>query len=191
MVDMARFYSVVVAAAIFTLVASAPQGAQHTRPGVLKTTVQSENKIPETARAILEQPDQFELLSLDPAHRKKIVKPNFHGYKVLGTTLVKDAETRKELVTAFESGVVENQGLEMFCFNPRHGIRVTRDGKNVDFVICFECLEVQVYGDARGYFLVSGTPQRVFDKALRDANVSLGRRSESRRRHQGGPIFPI
>ena len=137
---------------------------------------QSENKIPRVSKAILEQADQFQLLSLDPVYQVKAVKDDFYGYKVLGTTLVKDAETRKKLVSAFERGVAENQGIMAACFNPRHGIHVTRGGKTADFVICFECDQVSVHGDVQGHFLITGSPQPVFDRALLNANVPLGRR---------------
>jgi hypothetical protein len=30
------------------------------------------------------------------------------------------------------------------CFDPRHGIRVTRGGVTVDFVICFQCFQAIV-----------------------------------------------
>jgi hypothetical protein len=60
--------------------------------------------------------------------------------RVLGLT-INDAETRHRLVSSFQRAVAENQGTIAACFNPRHGIRVTRKQKQVEFVICFECTE--------------------------------------------------
>src|SRR5262245_10421401 len=68
------------------------------------------NKIPAEARAILEKAEQIELLSIDPERPKEKPKDDFHGWKVLGRTVVKDAEVRKKLLAAFQKGVEENKG---------------------------------------------------------------------------------
>jgi hypothetical protein len=133
-----------------------------------------ENKIPDDLRAMLEKADQLELLSLDPDETKEKPKDAFHGWRVLGQTTVKDAETRKKLVAALQKGVAENDGTVARCFNPRHGIRVTRDGKTADFVICFECYQVKAFaGDKPHQFLVTRSPQPAFDQVLMDAKVPL------------------
>jgi hypothetical protein len=136
---------------------------------------EKENKIPDELRAILEKAEQFELLSLSPDRPQEQPKVAFHGWKVLGKTTVKDAETRRKLVTAFKKGVAENNGIVAACFNPRHGIRVTADGKTVDFVICFECDQVQAFvGDKKEPgFLITDSPQAVFDGVLKEARVPL------------------
>jgi hypothetical protein len=134
-----------------------------------------ENKIPDDLRSMLEKADQFELLSLDPRPQQEKPKDDFHGWKVLGKTTVKDADVRQKLVAALKKGVAENTGIVAACFNPRHGIRVTVDGKTADFVICFECYQVQVFvGDKKGDgFLTTNSPQPTFDGVLRDAKVPL------------------
>jgi hypothetical protein len=133
------------------------------------------SKLPERARAALEAPDHFELLSLDPAGPRDGHPDDFHGWKVLGRTPVEAAETRAELMAALEQGARENTGTAAGCFNPRHGIRATRGGQTADLVICFECFQVQVYaGDTRdGGFLTTRSPQPVFDQVLRDAGLPL------------------
>jgi hypothetical protein len=156
----------VLAASVFVLLAGAPNSAQQRG----SDRHFPENKIPESAKAILEQADQFELLSLRPY---PFVEGGFHQHEILGRTEIVDAKTRNSLVTALEKGVAENHGSEMMCFNPRHGIHVTRHGKKVDFLICFECLQVQIHSDLQGRFLVSHSPQPVFDKVLRDAGITL------------------
>src|SRR5262249_56401493 len=90
-----------------------------------------------------EKAKELELYSL--ARSERGVKDGFHGWKVLGSTTVKDAETVKKLAAAFKKGVEENNGIVAACFNPRHGIRLTHDGKTVDLVICFECFSVQEF----------------------------------------------
>jgi hypothetical protein len=120
------------AAGVFVLLVGVPNPAQQKRPDLYLR----ENKIPERAKMELEQADKFELLSLRPVVRGG----DFHGYQVLGKTEILDAETRKSLVSALENGAAENHGDAMLCFNPRHGIHVARHDKEMDFVICFECL---------------------------------------------------
>jgi hypothetical protein len=133
------------------------------------------NKIPDDLRTALEKGDSFELYSLDPRRSEEKVKDGFHDWKVLGKTTIKDADTRKKLITAFQKGVAENKGEVAGCFNPRHGIRVTHDGKTIDFVICFECYSVAVHtGDKReAGFLVTDSPQPTFDAMLKEAKVPL------------------
>jgi hypothetical protein len=131
------------------------------------------NHIPTGARETLEHADQFELLSLSPEHLREPAKIDFHGFKVLGQIYIKDAAVRRKLVLAFERGVRENDGVIAACFNPRHGIHVVHNGKTADFVICFECRQVHAYGDDGGEFLISDSPQPVFDGVLREAHVPL------------------
>jgi len=136
------------------------------------------NQIPDDLKTILEKADKFELLSLEPEHLKEKPADGFHGWKVLGRTTVKDAETRKTLLAAFEKGVEENKGEVARCFDPRHGIRATHGDKTVELVICFECYQVKAFageGALKG-FLVTGSPQPAFDKVLTDAKVPLAKK---------------
>jgi hypothetical protein len=140
------------------------------------------NKIPDKARAILEKAEQIELLSIDPERPKENPKDDFHGWKVLGKTVVKDAEVRKKLVAAFQKGVEENKGEAALCFNPRHGIRASHDGKTADFLICFECFHGHTYVGEKEIegFLTTDSPEAVFDKVLKDAMVPLAEKPKSK-----------
>jgi len=124
------------------------------------------NVIPAAAAAILEQPDQFELLSLNPQGRASAAGVDYHGFRVVRTVVINDLGTRQRLVSSFERAVAENQGTVAACFNPRHGIRVTRKQKQVEFVICFECNRVRVFGLVRGEFLLTNSAQPFFDSVL-------------------------
>jgi hypothetical protein len=141
-----------------------------------------DNKIPDEARAILEKAEQIELLSLDPARGEEKPKDDFHGFKVLGKTVVKDAEVRKKLIAAFEKGVAENKGEAALCFNPRHGIRASHDGKTADFVICFECFHGHVHVGEKKLegFLTTDSPEAAFDKVLKDAKVPLAEKPKKK-----------
>jgi hypothetical protein len=157
---MSRPFAVVVALLVLGL--AGPAGAEE------------KNKIPDHLRTVLEKAEKFELLSLSPERLKEKPADAFHGWKVLGKTTVEGAD-REKLVTAFKKGVEANEGVAAACFNPRHGIRVTHDGKTADFVICFECLQVSAYlgdKDEKG-FLITQSPQPAFDAVLKAAKVPL------------------
>jgi hypothetical protein len=150
-----------------------PPAAGPAQGGFVRAGLFDGNHIPNGARETLEHADQFELLSLSPAHSREPPKIDFHGFKVLGQIYIKDAAIRQKLVLALERGVRENDGVIAACFNPRHGIHVVHQGKTADFVICFECRQVHAYGDDGGEFLISDSPQPVFDGVLRAAHVPL------------------
>jgi hypothetical protein len=138
------------------------------------------NEIPKDARLALEQADSFELFSLSPDRPEKPLKDGFQGWKILGKTSVKDKEVRKKLVTAFEQGIEQMDGLPAACFNPRHGLRVTRKGKTVDYVVCFECLQVAVCDgeDHKAPLRINASPEPLFDRILRDAGVPLATKAK-------------
>ncbi len=137
------------------------------------------NKIPDELRAALLKPDVFELYSLNPSRRidKEKIKEEdlLHGYEIYGKLPVKDADTQKKLVTAFQKGVDANKGEVAACFNPRHAIRVKRIDKVYDFVICFQCSSVNVYVDGKQTkgFLITDLPADTFNKILTDAKIKI------------------
>jgi hypothetical protein len=135
------------------------------------------NDIPSTTLSAMQHADRYELLSLDPSRIRTTPPPgNFHGWRVLGRTSIDDLATRQKLTNALRAGARENGSMAALCFKPRHGIHVVVHGSNVrDLVICFECLQVEVFenGQAAKGFLISDSPQPVFDDALRVAGIPL------------------
>ena len=128
------------------------------------------------AKAVLDQAEQIELYSLDPAGgplKKDAEKNGFHGWKVLGKTKLADAKTSKKVMAAIYKGIPEGFG-PAGCFHPRHGIRATLKDKTVDLVICFECMSMTVYNGEKGEIVyTSASPQPVLDKVLTAAKVPL------------------
>lgn len=151
--------------------------------GCSSRVVEPKNKLPKDLQVMLEQSEQFELLSLSPKElpHDAIPEDAFHDWEVHGRTTVKNVQTRQKLVAALEQGIAENEGIVASCFAPRHGIRVTHGGKSADFVICFECQQVLVYvGDRREKgFLVTASPQTTFDSVLTDAKVPLAEKPKT------------
>jgi hypothetical protein len=138
---------------------------------------EKENKLPADAKVILEKAEQFEMFSLDPSVERVKGKDGFHSWKVLGKTVVKKAEVRKQILADLDKGISDSDGNGAKCFDPRHGIRAKHDGKTIDLVICFECGWIYVFHDdnaeRRGVAVTNGKPQTIFDKVLKDAEVPL------------------
>ena len=138
----------------------------------------AQDKMPEAARKALEQADALELVSLHPGHEEAEAasdKEKFNGWKRLGQTTLEGEETIQPLVAAFIKGVNENDGRVAGCFNPRNGIMVTHGEDVHEFVICFECYQVQwfVNGEEKDGFLITDSPQPAFNKILKQARVPL------------------
>jgi hypothetical protein len=63
------------------------------------------------------------------------------------------------------------------CFNPRHVLRVKKDGNTVDIVICFECHNYEAHRN--GVPHTGPTPsigegsQQLLNKILTDAGVPI------------------
>jgi hypothetical protein len=146
---------------------------RQSRGGVGKAVGAKGNKLPDAARAILARAEQLELLSLDPTRREK-PKDGFHGWEVLGKTVLKDKDMRKVLA-AVEQGIARSDGSAARCFIPRHGIRASHGKRTVDLVICFECLQIQVYLDnTQGKtVLTTDAPQDLLNRVLMKAKVPL------------------
>ena len=127
--------------------------------------------VPRTAWNALNDADRYELLSLNP----HLSKPDYYGHEILGQTLVQAPSVRERLNNTLKAGARSSDGRAYACFNPRHGIRVTHADVVTDLLICFECRQVQVWrgGQKIAYFLVSESPQPVFDEVLKSAGVPL------------------
>jgi hypothetical protein len=133
-------------------------------------------ELPAPLHAALEKGGEFHLFSIRPARVETSPGAmHFHGWEIIGRTSIRDEDKRKKLVAAFKTGVEENQGIGAACFRPRHGIRITEQGKTTDFIICFECFQVQVVVDGlpQRAVLVTRTPEPAFNEALKAARLPL------------------
>jgi hypothetical protein len=114
------------------------------------------------------------LYSLDPHDARRFSEKfpensdeSFHHIPVLGRVEIIGTQEKTNLLGAFARGIRENNDMLANCFDPRHGIRIVTKTATNDFVICFECLQVQAYGfGADKYFLTSSSPNIVFNKFL-------------------------
>ncbi|MEO6847956.1 MAG: hypothetical protein ABI443_10165, partial [Chthoniobacterales bacterium] len=88
------------------------------------------------------------LYTLNP-HRSPLGKVKadqvFHGFGVVGQTVVTAAADRQTLLDSLATGVESSKSNAHVCFNPRHGLRVLSGEQVTDYVICFQCMHMKVY----------------------------------------------
>lgn len=162
-----------------------PQSQRELR---VPTSQQLDAMFPNGARQVLEESPQLALLSVDPSAgdydsvigSKPI--PAFHGHMILGQTVLRDPAAKAALLASFYDGFVappDPRGYKQIgigCFNPRHGLRATLDGKTVDLLICFGCMKFQGYmnnvqfAQNRG---INSAPTEKFNEVLTAAGVPL------------------
>jgi hypothetical protein len=148
---------------------------------VVKIRIFQGGRMPEKVAAILAKAEQIEFYSLDPDENARKEKgKEFHGWRVLGKTVLQDARAREDLVGELDEAF--GRGAMAKCFEPRHGIRAKHEGQSVDLVICFACATVYIYYDGKDERAASTTIDKVaepaFDKILKDAKVPLPRPAE-------------
>ena len=104
--------------------------------------------------------------------------PKFHGWIVLGKVDIDDRAERSRLINALQEGIDNNNGSPAKCFNPRHALRIVDGDSTTDYLICFECYQIQVF-KARNELaptsvkLTAKEPEKVFNDALRKAKLPL------------------
>src|SRR5262245_57246499 len=77
-------------------------------------------------------PDSLILYALDPREptEQDLADPEkFHGYAIRGKVEIPEPARKAELLGALEQGVKDSDGSVAACFQPRHGLRLTRHGK--------------------------------------------------------------
>jgi hypothetical protein len=137
------------------------------------------NTIPDAVRMAFDNAEQFELLSLNPDfHEQHEPNEEFHGWRILGKMAVKNADTRKELVTSLEKAAKESNGFGANCFNPRHVIQVMYKGKSYALAICFECKRVVIYENEKqsATVLITDSAQNaesLFNRVLMKQKIPL------------------
>jgi len=87
------------------------------------------NKLPDEAADGLKSGVKFILFSLEPpmtrAEANENLKPEqkHHGFKILGSTELVNAETKNSAITTLMDAVKNSNGGSAMCFSPRHSLR--------------------------------------------------------------------
>jgi len=133
------------------------------------------NNLPPDAAEALRAPEKVVLYSLEPVAPPGEKTNNFNGYKILGhVDLVQDQAVKaivelKSVVSAWDGVVAE-------CFEPRHALRVTAGNHTYDFLLCYECHQLEVYRDGKSIASLGATGSpKVLNGLLSAANIPLPR----------------
>jgi hypothetical protein len=137
--------------------------------------------IPKPIRTALLQASDLELCSLDPKYRDEAQPKEFERRKVIGKTVISDANTRQRLLATINRGVAEAIDATgprgATCFDPRQAIRVKHDDKTFYILVCFECNNVYTYVneklDRKLYFPISDSPLVTFKLLLSERGLPL------------------
>jgi hypothetical protein len=123
--------------------------------------------------------ESMTVYSLDGNYDKYYARDNktptgemFHDHPVLGKTDIADPKDRTAILVAIKKGIAESDGDQAKCFWPRHGVRLVQSGKTIEYVICFECLQLNEYrdGDIK-HKATTRSPAAVLDEQLQGAGV--------------------
>ena len=134
--------------------------------------------LPQFVHQGLSESDQMILYSLDPENRTDNLekRPLFQGYPILGEFQVVSADDRRIIAQTVEGSVSAWDGSYMMCFEPRHGIRITKGSQRFELLVCFECQHIYVYvgdqKDIRHSTGLTGSPSSL-NRILRAAKILL------------------
>lgn len=98
----------------------------------------------------------------------------FHEFPVLGKLEITDHDQRIQIMKSLQSAMDRSDGTMAKCFWPRHGIRVVDKVQTVDYVICFECMQLEIHRDGKETRkAVVRDPQDEWNQILAKAGVKL------------------
>ena len=98
----------------------------------------------------------------------------FHDWPVIGKKSITESSERQSLWNSLYKGIEDAKGVAASCFWPRHGLRVERNAVQTDYVICFHCLQIEIYtGDKKEYAQTSDSVQPDFNQVLEAAGIPI------------------
>ncbi len=108
----------------------------------------------------------------DPSYKLPPGVEKFYGWAVLGKVDVTEPGDRESVLKAIEKGI-EDGDVMAKCFWPRHAVRLTRGGKTTDYVICFECRQLDKYvnNEHQSNVATSRSPAEALNEHLQRAGV--------------------
>ena len=118
-------------------------------------------------------PEEMWLLLIDPRSSdeelRSALKPRRQvEYPVLRQLEVNSAADRKLLIDALRDAIRLSDGQAAACFWPRHILRMTIDGRQRDYVMCFECSRLVIFEDGKltGKTAICPDQRAVFNRYL-------------------------
>ncbi len=132
------------------------------------------NNLPVAADQALASADSVVLYSLEPWTENPEADRNwkgakFHGYNCLGQLRL-TGQQAQTAIAEFKKAIPKEEGPMAMCFDPHHALRVVSGHHTYDFLLCFQCAQMEVYEDNKEIadLSASGSPDvlnGIFKKA--------------------------
>jgi hypothetical protein len=123
--------------------------------------------------------DSLTVYSLDGNDERGDEKPRgemFHSFQVLGKVDIASPKDRTAILAAIKQGMAKGDQSSK-CFWPRHGVKFTQAGKILEYLICFQCNELQLYTDGVQTYEytqpTADTAHPILDRHLTAAGIPL------------------
>lgn len=127
--------------------------------------------------------DHLVLMSTDPlalrdySDAKRDALARGERLDVRGRLELMDLTERLRVAEAVIADVAAAKKVDMLCFNPRHEIQATKDGKVLRLVICYQCVAIKVCeaGKESVRLNLSGTSAAVLNQLLAKAGIPISK----------------
>jgi hypothetical protein len=136
------------------------------------------NKLPAIAETALSAPESVVLYSLEPYTEnpddyKHWKGATFHGYMCLGKVSLR-GKAAQTAISEFRNAVPKQEQPMADCFDPRHVLSIAYKRHTYDFLLCFQCQQMQVCEDGKELAVVSATGSAdVLNGILKKAGIPL------------------
>lgn len=141
--------------------------------GANQSTASPPSNTPAEVREWLSGADRLELLSLNPKEQSG----TFHEYEIIGSLEIKDVQQRQQAVDAYYQSMRDSDGMVAKCFYPRHGFRAVRGSASLDVLICFQCMQSEVYRSGQTTrsktFPITKDSKNILTRMLKDAKIRV------------------
>lgn len=139
------------------------------------TCLAAGNRLPYEVSEALAKPTQTTVFSLHPEYRAAHWwNRQFHGYRIFGQVLVSDPKEARRVAADVKRTALTYSGDTKCIIQPRHGVRVVSGPRTYDFLICFECLKMEIFSGDRYVksLSVDGSPH-VMNRILQAARIHI------------------
>jgi len=144
--------------------------------GLLTRADAARPRLPADVFRALDRPTEISLYSTnpDPEAFHWWFSHWFHDYRIIGRVSVVDPVERRQVAAVVRHAAQTYLGETKCMFSPRHGVRLSSGPKTYDFLICFECLQMQVYsGDQVIAALSIGGSPEALNRILHAAHIRI------------------
>jgi hypothetical protein len=133
-------------------------------------------RLPAEVFRALDTPTEITLYSTDPDSRAFHwwFSRWFYGYRIIGQVAVADLVQRRQVATVVRHAAQTYTGDTKCIFSPRHAVRLFSGSKTYDFLICFECSQMEVYSGDQfvAKLSIDGSPEAL-NRILGAAHIRI------------------